>query len=174
MRAKWPRPISTEFLRSSRSNGLPSGQGTRRPRGGGSYGDDPPIFGANGDQFANRSERSLLRAKRPSPITARASPVSDRGHGCGQEARRLARRGTEYTKANSRYMLWSVIVLAASAVITALATIFSAWLARSSPPPRLGALSRHLVEPIRQRGECGGVASRRIMADTAASRWIQP
>jgi hypothetical protein len=71
-------------------------------------------------------------------------------------------------------MLWSVIVLAASAVITALATIFSAWLARSSPPPRLGALSRHLVEPIRQRGECGGVASRRIMADTAASRWIQP
>jgi hypothetical protein len=42
----------------------------------------------------------------------------------------LARRGTEYTKANSRYMLWSVIVLAASAVITALATIFSAWLAR--------------------------------------------
>ena len=40
------------------------------------------------------------------------------------------RRVAEYTKANSRYMLWSVIVLAASAVITALVTIFSAWLAR--------------------------------------------
>jgi len=42
----------------------------------------------------------------------------------------LERRVTEYTKATSRYMLWSVIVLAASAVITALVTIFSAWLAR--------------------------------------------
>ena len=42
----------------------------------------------------------------------------------------LERRVTEYTKATSRYMLWSVIVLAGSAVITALVTIFSAWLAR--------------------------------------------
>ena len=42
----------------------------------------------------------------------------------------LERRVTEYTKATSRYMLWSVIVLAASAMITALVTIFSAWLAR--------------------------------------------
>jgi hypothetical protein len=36
------------------------------------------------------------------------------------------RRVAEYTKANSRYMLWSVIVLATSAVITAAATVFSA------------------------------------------------
>ena len=40
------------------------------------------------------------------------------------------RRVAEYTKANSRYMRWSVIVLAASAVITAAVTIVSAWLAR--------------------------------------------
>ena len=40
------------------------------------------------------------------------------------------RRVAKYTQSTARYMLWSVIVLAASAVITALVTIFSAWLAR--------------------------------------------
>ena len=47
------------------------------------------------DQFESIGGDSL-RAKRPSPITARASPVSDRGHGCGQEARRLARTLVRY------------------------------------------------------------------------------
>jgi hypothetical protein len=45
-----------------------------------------------------------------------------------------AKEAAEYTKANARYMLWSVIVLALSAVITAAATIFSAWLANQSTP----------------------------------------
>jgi hypothetical protein len=41
-----------------------------------------------------------------------------------------AQEAAEYAKASSRYMKLSVIVLAASAAITAAATIFSAWLAR--------------------------------------------
>ena len=54
------------------------------------------------------------------------------------EAQKVAASSAEstaqYTKKTARYMLWSVIVLAVSAVITAAATIFSAWLANQSPP----------------------------------------
>ena len=46
-----------------------------------------------------------------------------------------AKETAEYTKANARYMLWSVIVLAVSAVITAMVTILSTWLASQGPPP---------------------------------------
>ena len=49
-------------------------------------------------------------------------------------AAEAAKEAAEYTKVNARYMLWSVIVLAVSAVITAAATIFSAWLANQSTP----------------------------------------
>jgi hypothetical protein len=49
-----------------------------------------------------------------------------------------AQETAAYTKASARYMLWSVIVLAASAVITAAATVFSAWWVSSqSTPPGL-------------------------------------
>jgi hypothetical protein len=58
----------------------------------------------------------------------RASAAQDRAADAAIEA-------AEYTKANARYMLWSVVVLAVSAVITAAATIFSAWLANQSTSP---------------------------------------
>jgi hypothetical protein len=51
-----------------------------------------------------------------------------------ERAAEAAADAAKYTKANARYMLLSVIVLAVSAVITAAATIFSAWLANQSTP----------------------------------------
>jgi hypothetical protein len=41
------------------------------------------------------------------------------------KAAQAAKEAAEYTKANARYMRWSVYVLAAFGVITAAATIFS-------------------------------------------------
>jgi hypothetical protein len=40
-----------------------------------------------------------------------------------------AEQAAAYARASARFMLWSVVVLAASAAITAAATVFSAWLA---------------------------------------------